>query len=331
MLSACQSPDSPESMLDNYLYRLRNSLQIDEPLMGGQPSLQQGLPAYPRRRDLLHAIPPSSINILAFLRLSSCDLQRHIGQRNSSLGSLMKGSQRLIYEYEFIRLAEKCLLHMGKRDPLYAELQAVLKDKYAQLPKQKWNAIAASEEFSRLFSLGSQAFSRVTIKENPVELYTAIDTLQRFSAEKINDAGQVETAYSVLASSKYFGELRLSMRLLVRYMLVADRLLDNRSNVKPLCFAGKPNKQSAIVKTVFLTFYIGEVQPYIAKVNQQAKKVFEHMDNLVSPLVSVPAFDRFWLNVYTGEDSEWQQFNQAIDRHTKKWQQLLGQCGLLPA
>ncbi len=318
-------------MLDNYLYRLRNSLQVDEPLQDVQQALGQDLQAYPRRRELLHTIPPASINLLEFLRLSSCDLQRHIGQRNSSLGSLMKGSQRLVYEYEFIRLAEKCLVQIGTDDSLYPVLKDVLIDKYKQLPKIKWNAIAASEEFSTLFSLGSQPLSQAAIKENPIELYTAIDTLKRFSAEKLNDYSKVEAAYGILVSSKYIGELRLSMQLLVRYMSIADSLLDKRIHVKPLCFSGKSNKRSAIVEAVFLKFYIGEVQPYIAGLNQQAKKTFKQMDDLIDGLDSVPAFDRFWLDIYKSEGSEWQQFNQAISRHTKQWQQLLTQCGRLPA
>jgi hypothetical protein len=328
-LFSCSSSDSPVSMMENYLYRLSNSLKT------GSVPVESfiDLYSYPIRRQLLHDIPASRINLLEFLRLSSCDLQRHIGQRNSSLGSLMKSSQRLIYEYKFIVLAEECINYMNKSDELYPILQQVLSDKYKQLPLVKWNAIFGSEEFSTLFSLSSTPLPQSHL-EKPEQLYSALDMLKTFlnsnTDGKASDGVEIEQSYAVVASSKRLGELRLSMSMLVSYLAVADAFLMQRTTEKPLCFTQKPNQQSAVVQTVFLKFYIGEVQPYIAKVNQQAKVLLGKIDSLMVNTTSVESFDLFWEQVYEGEESEWQRFNQAVKRHTKNWQSFLAHCGQLP-
>jgi hypothetical protein len=104
---------------------------------------------------------------------------------------------------------------------------------------------------------------------------------------------------------------------------------------RPLCFNERPNQKFDVVQTVFLKYYINEIQPYIAKLHQQSEPLFKRIERLSSQLNSDQkmslVFDDFWSGVYLSKGSEWQSFNAAIKQHTINWQQLLTQCGRLPS
>ncbi|MFT6387620.1 MAG: hypothetical protein ACJAUP_000992 [Cellvibrionaceae bacterium] len=332
-VASCQFSDDAKAPFENFIYRLSNSLEIPPSLLNEESSKDVDtvqLVRYPSLRDLSHAIPPANINLIEFFSLSSCDLQRHVGQRNSSLGGFMKPSQALLYEYEFIRLAELCLPSLEASSDLYKVLSKALQLKKEQLPLVKWNALFASEEMAELFSLGTHSLSLDSLKSKPSTLYGAFETLALFVGNKLDDSASIEDAYGVVFSSKRIGELRLSMQMVVQYLSRVDVFLEYRISNKPLCVNEKSNPKFDIVNTVFMKFYIGEIQPYIALLYQQEKILFEKIDRLVSSLEPTSAFQVFWNQVYTAEGSEWNRFDGAIKNHTKNWQALLRQCGRLP-
>lgn len=342
---SCQPSNEPHSLFENYRYRLQNSLKLDlknslkldfrnnlkpEDSLAKAKALQSELMRYPSVRDMSYAITSSNINLLDFLKLSSCDLQRHIGQRNSSLGRFMKNSQALLYEYKFLRLAHQCLSQLDPESDLYTILLQAVLLKEKQLPAVQWNAVFASEEFATLFSLGTKPLSMDELRMPPLNLYAAFDTLALFLNKQLEDSASAEQAYAVIASSKRIGELRLSMQVAKKYLEQTDQLLQYRIKDKPLCFKQRANSQFEVVNTVFFKFYIGEVQPYIALLHQQTKTLFTKVDELVSASEPTPIFSNFWDGVYKKSDSEWQGFDRAIESHTKNWQALLMQCGRMP-
>ena len=337
-LSACSSRNTPEGIFDNYHYRLHNSLDIQSPKITVDKAASDAiskLPRYPQRKALLYTLNESSINLLDFLRLSQCDLQRHIGERNSSLGKLQKDSQRLIYDIEFIRLAKLCIDELPADNPLRNLLEKATQNKQEQLSLLLWNATFASEEFSYLFSLSTDYLSAKKPAPKPIALYEAIESIARMIDENENLSGikqsDLEAALALFASSKHMGEVRRSMALVTESLSLADELLRQRLNQRPLCRNDTPNAQFDIVNNVFRKFYIGEVQPYIAAVYQQAQTSIEALDNLAK-LQTVPvAYDDFWSSVYSDKNSEWQQLTRAIKLHTENWQALLTQCGSMPS
>jgi len=332
IVSACQSSDEPKAIFDNFHYRLSNSLDVPSGLViKGSEATQVALIRYPSIKQQPYSIPSANINLIDFLKLSACDLQRHIGHRNSSLGRFMKPSQTLIYEYEFIKLAEKCLIQLEKDSKLYKALKTVLLNKKGNLERIQWNAIFASDEFSTLFSLSAKALTLNELKSTPSNLYSALDPLGLFLDNKIDDQVVIENAYAVIASSKHVGRLRLSMKMTTDYLKRASQLLIYRVETKPLCFNQQANSQFDIVNTVFMKFYIGEVQAYIALLHQQSSALFSKMDSLTASLKIKPEFKYFFGQVYLDDGSEWQQFNQEVKTHTLYWQQLLTQCGRLPS
>jgi hypothetical protein len=340
LLSACQSRDSSEYIFENYLYRLSNSLQVDNEslstLSASSPSAQ-ALSSYPARRELQSDIPSININLLEFLRLSECELQRHIGQRNGGLGRVMGATQQLIYDVKFIALAKQCLSQLDPKSRLSTTLRLAYDHKRQYLSSSIWNASFASKEFAYLFSLGASPLSLSAALEQPLQLNNALKNITQkydrlisddFSVDSIDD---IETYYQVIESSKRMGELRLSLQATTRMLQQADEILSIRINEKPLCRQQQSNPQFTIVNNVFYKYYIGQVQPYIAGLHKQATNVFSVVDELVNIQDENHTLHVFWDNVYRSDNSEWQLFNQQVKTHTLHWQALLKQCGKLPS
>ncbi|MFT7223377.1 MAG: hypothetical protein ACI82Z_000911 [Cellvibrionaceae bacterium] len=329
ILSACSSKNDTTTIFENYLYRLANSLEVQQAAVNEQVFLRN-LPRFPKRRDLTHSVVNEQINLLEFLRLSSCDLQRHIGQRNSVLGRVMKSSQQLIYEYQFIELAEDCLQQLSESSQLSVVLDDTLRKKQKNLIKVQWNAAFSSEEMQTTFSQSELLLSRKELSKNPNELISAFERLSDFTQDTTISSQKIEEAYAVLASSHYLGQLRLTIAMATTYLTAGDSLLESRLGERPLCIQQRANPKFEILDRVFMKFYIGETQPMIAQLHQRAKILFAAVDELQALLKPTVTFQRYWEKVYTGETSEWNRFNLAIAKHTKNWQSLLSQCGRLP-
>jgi len=335
VLVACQSKYAPSAMFDNYLYRLTNSLQADRP-SPSDLTPQMTLQSYPSRRVLRKKIPAIDINVVEFLRLTQCDLQRHIGLRNSGLGKVILPSQQLLYDIRFISLAQQCLQILTPSSTSYKIVEHALAYKQRHLDDVMWNATWASKEFATLFSLGVEPLSMSAVKQASLPLNRALDGLYyglsdirtgRVSPQFLE---RLEEHYRVIGSVKRVGEIRLAMRQIVLQLAQADKLLQQRSMDTPLCVNQQVNKQYAIVATVFKKYYLGEVQPYIAQIHQQGQRLFTTIGQLSSLYTPPSVFQSFWDVVYQANNSEWQQFQGSIRRHTQHWQALLKQCGQLP-
>ncbi len=335
LLVSCNGPKSAEDIFDNYIYRLSNVLGVERDEIT-QKSLKQLAPLkrYPVRRELTHDIAPVKINLLDFLKLSTCNLQRHVGQRNSSLGRVLQPSQRMLYEYKFIHLGKECLQQLDKSSELFRVLEISVDSKREQLPIIRWNATFASKEFSTLFSLSVNPLDVENVAIMPTQLYGALDTIKHYTQTDLllaSDEEKLEQAFSVIASSRRLGEIRDSMRLVQHFLAQADAILGARLSSRPLCLQQKPNKKFDVLQVVFTKFYIGEIQPYISKLHQQAEALLTRIDRLSTGHAnSSIVFTEFWEAAFLSDESEWNLFNQSIKQHTHSWQRLLDQCGRLP-
>ncbi len=326
VLAGCYSEETTEDIFDNYLYRLSNSLEVDR--FKNLP--EKSLNWYPNKSILLYDIPDADINIMQFFQLSTCDLQRLIGERNSSLGKLMTGYHSLLYEEQFLALAKRCQAILEDSSPLQEILQTAIKHKETYQGQIRWNAIFATEEMSFLFSLGTQPLNGESLSNAPTELISALEYLNSWLSKPSMDKTALALQYETLAKRKYIGELRLTMATAIKTLNHADKLIEQRLSKKPLCYQQTPNSQFAIVEQVFKKYYIGQVQPILSKLYQQTQKTLLLIDKLQAALPAKSEFTTFWDHVYTSENSEWKRFEHAITEHTQHWQQLLSQCGRLP-
>ena len=337
VLAACTPRDRADQVLENYRYRLSNvfeltatsdHLQLLEPLRI----------SYPEQRQLKREIPALNINLLDFLRLSRCDLQRLLGERNSSLGMVMADSQRWLYEREFIQLAHRCIATLAD-DPeaqdLIVMLTQAIQHKQTHLAAQYWNATWGSSEFQTLFSLGAYPLTLAELRQRPVVLEQALQTLastdsrwQRWSPEQRRQ--KLEQSLAVVGSEKYLGRLRMTMNLVTQELDYLSEKIAVAQARQKICPAGYLSKRGKVMETVFQRFYITEVQPLASYLHQR-------VEAMRSLLLSIGGGD--WpqpLQAYAGEvwgespTSEWGQFKHSVQVHTRLWQDLLKSCGKAP-
>lgn len=339
LLSSCDQRQGLESLLDNYHYRLSNVFEFEHSDHLAVMN-ENALPLYPSRRQLHQPLSPISVNLLEFLRLSRCDLQRLIGERNSSLGKFMPDSQMLIYHLRFISLAQAC------RDTLLAVdnhslAQAVAdarQTKIDDLPKVRWNASLASEEFQQLFSHAAQPLTLQESAQDTAALTQALRHLQQFllinGEDTLPSFRNLENQYAVVGSDKFMGRLLRSQLMLITALTALSDQIEQADKHQPLCPAGRLTPRGKVMQQVFLRFYIGEIQPYISGVYRQSRDLKQVMEDylLLWPDHNNQAFSAYWLRAWSDEhpQSIWQQYGRAVSRHTQLWQQQLQACGLRP-
>ncbi|WP_317931273.1 DUF3080 family protein [Halioxenophilus sp. WMMB6] len=337
LLAGCPAPAPEQALVSDYRVRLAHVLDVATPDLA-----QEAASAYPSRRELTLSQQPIKIDLLEFLRLSPCQVQRLIGERNASLGHVMPPSQQWLYESKFIIAGRHCLAQL-LRNPDAVELQNTLQQalavKQAERGRVAWNAVFASQEFQSLFSLSGQPLA--LDQPPPSALFEALAQLQwqikRWQTADVPPSDDIEKLYQVIGADNWYGQLMASLVLLNNELEALVAIQTERLAGRPLCFGGRSNREAEAMQNVFMTFYIGAIQPYLARVYQQGEVAVRQLNQL-RDLVQPPAeveladFDSYWLITWDNsvETSLWGRYNWLLDRHTRLWQEQLSQCGLMP-
>ena len=150
-LAACS--DTPT--LEDDLKRYANTVATYTQRVLSVEDVDQKSMEYPRPRLLVHEKQAERISFREFFQLSACELNRLVGEHNSTLNKNQGHSEVLFYNLAFITLADRCLLAVDQPESAMAKmLQRVKLDKEKDLHRLVWNATFASKEFSTfLFTL----------------------------------------------------------------------------------------------------------------------------------------------------------------------------------
>lgn len=339
LLSAC-SDDSPQAMLENYSNRISNALDQPAQLELSPPS---NLPAFPRRRDRFQPVEDVRQGLIEVFNLRHCRLITLVAERNSSLGKVMAPSKQLAYELELYVGLRDCLRQLIKAEAeadLISQISDILVVKQRNLPMVLWNGIYTSEAFERNFSRAEPPLP-LQDTDSFISDSVALQTLIKLAALQ-NDTSDwavpaeletLENHYQALYNNRFGSRWLHSVSLLSETLNHTADVIEQRLQRRPLCFNGRSNPKATIVKNVFTKYYAGELQPYMARVDQQGRRWLALNNRLLSQFSRVPtAMQRYQQQALSLEDSDsvWQQYIQARNRHTKSWQTLLGQCGLMP-
>ncbi len=336
-LLGCDRAGSPESMLDDYADRVENVTEVAAELPPPFP-----LESYPSHRARRMEFEELRIGVLDALKLVDCNLLPLIVERNAILGRVMPASQRLIYEIRFLQGLRACaglLDRGGTGDPELHEFMSVtLAAKERGLRKVLWAATFDSTEMESVFSLANAPLPTVG-DGGFVNSHQAILALVRLAEslralESVPDSKALEAHLQSLYLHEYGGRLAKTLDLLRRYLERAAGTLELAVAERPFCHSGVPNRKSKILKTVFIKFYGGAVQPFLARVHQQARQWHRALRALLAeqPQPLPQAFQSYWQKMWSQshESGLWQHFERAVRRHTEAWQALLGGCGLMP-
>ncbi|MBH3339279.1 DUF3080 domain-containing protein [Pseudomonas mendocina] len=332
LLAACGPANDGLAMQSDYLQRLQRSLDAaDVNAFDSRSVSQYRLPA---RRERLAEIPELRIGLLDLvIDARRCPhLQQLISQRNSSLGKQLMPSQRLGYEGDLLRAIDDYLPHLQDDSSLKATLQRLASDKRQQLPAVFWNALNGSPEFENYLRFADQALPVDTQEDS-----AALDALQRLGrigsglpGQLPPSAKELEPLFFALYASEQGGQLITSLASLRHTLDAGSEMLEQRQHGRPLCPLGQATPRGRILQNIFVKFYAGGLQPYLAQVDQRGQQWQAALLQL-QRIDGIPPATREHLQRLAGEQgSLWQDFRMATARHVKAWQTLLNSCGLAP-
>lgn len=333
-LSACKPADEGLALQDDYLQRLSTALDVP----AAEPFNPDSLTRYrlPERRERLLDIPEVRISLLELLvDVRRCpELQQLISQRNSSLGKQLTASSRLAYEGDLLRATEACMAHLRTQDSteLLGTLMQLAADKRAQLPSVFWNGLNGSTEFEQYLRFGPRS-----LPANPTEDSAALDALAQLAQLGAGlpdalppSAEQLDPLFFALHASEQGGQLINSLASLTHTLNQGSQLLHSRYTQRPLCPTGQATERGRIAQNIFIKYYAGSLQPYLAHVDQRGQGWSSSLQRLAQT-PAIPPSTRDYLHALAGQqDSLWADFRAATALHVRRWQALLTRCGLAP-
>lgn len=333
LLAACQPGDPGQALQDDYLARLANGLELD--LAAAPPaSLEQW--RMPPRRERLLATPELRIGLLDLLiDMHRCPrLQQLIAERNNSLGKQMVASRRLGYEGQLIAALQDCLPVLARPADAATRdtLQALLAAKREQLPAVFWNAVNAGPEVEQYLRFAPRALApeapgdeaALLALERLAEIGTRLPAALPPAPEALDEL------FFALHASSGGPELITSLQRLTATLEAGSKLLERRQATRPLCPQGRPTPRGRLMQNLFVKYYAGQLQPYLATVHQRGQRWSAALRRLAGA-PGIPSASRDYLLALAGtEHSLWSGLNAASQRHVQAWQDSLRRCQLAP-
>lgn len=314
-----------QAAVDEYRERITRVLDIEsEPLNWHVEPIN-----FPSRRELMLPEPELSIGMLDFLRISQCDLQRLVGERNSALAKVQSGSQRLFYHLSFIELAQKCLDSGLIEGQLKGALEEAVAAKRNTIPTYIANAFIRSQEVQALFRPFGE-LNPVEFGQMPATLEQAFEVIAQVHRDalggSLDDAQSkgYEQALQVIGSSQYVGVLIHQHRQMASAMLQLKGLLEANG----FCVVSSsgavlltPSKRDALL-FILREHYIASVQQAATYLVRQRKQFLELWSMAESGLSESQALELYWQAVH----DQFIEFDELLAWHTKYWQAHLQRC-----
>lgn len=330
-LGACGG--QPGAMLEDYQRRVARVTGSALP-----PAQPLTAPAYPRHRERSVPVPEVRARLLELFDFEFCDLSQLVAERNSILGRYAPASRRLDYEWRFAHRLSRCREWLARAaDPEHAALRARLEE-IASLKAQArapawWAVTYDSAEFERHFSLATPPLP-VEAPPPPLVAFDALLALSTHLADPPDglDLTALESRLQQIGVSAWGGAW-LHSALALAGTLDGTAALLEQAAARPYCRNGAATPEARILQTVFWKFYAGRVQPYLSQVHRHGEAwLVRHQQLLGSQALPLPPAVAGYAARALGRapGSVWQQLAQARERHTQAWQELLGQCGLMP-
>ena len=331
-LGACD-PAPPEA----YVLRLADALELPPPRLPAPT-------AWPRHRDRQAQVPEEKGGLLDFLALQRCGLGAVLGARNGPLGRVMDGPERLRYELRFRAGAERCLSMLEEEDR--ERLEALLVRKGESWPAVLWNGTLGSAAWAQLYGAHGKAWAPPSATEGAAALAALGPLRARVTALRppvlgVSPKGLAAAEnpaawhgpWEALAPQRYPGVALHQLQRLTSALESAARLLEHREVQRPLCPQGRPTPRAKRVNAVFLRYYGEGLQPAMAELERGLRPWLEATESLWTqvqggaPLAARPILEGF---LDPRAPGPWQAYEAARDRHTARWQAVLGACQLMP-
>ncbi len=296
---------------DHYLSSLGDAL--DRPISWQA----ENLPPFPRPRSLALTMPRTTIDVVEFAQLHSCDLGGLIGARNSALGRVQQASTALAYEVAWLRVAATC--------EGFDWLPAAVAEKRQRLPTHVWNATFAGPELAQAMGLAAGTSASVVAAAPLLDLARLIEDVLVRETLPADLEERLRRLAALPLGQRRNGWARDRARLEAATAALIQR-------EPPVCLSGKPTNRSLRVVGVMHRFYIDEWQGQLAAGVRADEAWLAGFDEALAPLreLAPDAFEAFYRSTFDAADasSEWARTKSAIVRHAQAWQTFHEGCGM---
>lgn len=327
LILSCDLSGNGHFMLERYASEIQKFTGSD------MRPFQSSLISYPSKRKLSLITAEIRTSFFDLFTLDKCGLQELIAEKNNAMGKVMPVSRLLHWEHLFIIKIKKCRKKLvGEINPNWIfinKLDSIIGLKEGNLPLVYWNATFSSPEFQKFFSLagGPLSLSASQADYNPV--YEALDYLSGLGTSIGKEAGDLDISVMEgylyqIQKGRTAGNVLQSIDQLIFYLDQTSEHLDKFTNKyeKPLT-----NQQRNHLKMIFNGNYRGEIQPYLANVNQMGRRLLVEIVRLTQQqVIRLPAaFNDYYEKQISMENPSglWQRFQAAIQRHTTAWEGLI--------
>ncbi len=323
-LGACA--DLPEPGLSLEAYRAVLTGRIDPGLTPedyAPPAL-----AYPDRSQRRAVVPETSVGLRTFWSLGTCDLRLAVARRNTALGRAESAFLGLPYEHQLAAALDTCLNAAGADEFSESEratLQALRRQKQADLGAVFWNATFGSPEFATLFSPSAPWLDAAELAQPPpvAALRDLIDLEARFGRTgppMSRDA--LLGSFEFLERSRYAGRLLKTLHVATFYLDDVNGLLSSLGPGANCLDAAAAPPLSGLVQ-IHDTRFAGDLDGYLDTLHGHAGPWLAALADLAHvQLEFMPAgfadFHRVFVDVEAAE-SQWQRFLEARRAHAYWW------------
>lgn len=340
-LTACGKP-AAQAMLEDYTDSMQNVLDTDITL--DIATALRTLPPLPEKRQRMLSTPDIREGMLDVWDFQQCGMMHLIAERNSSLGKVMLPSQKMRYELRFLAALQSCLAKMQaiaapdtKQQDFVQRLGEIAQLKQQNLGREIWNAIYSSDEISQHFARGQAPLSSETGQSgNVLRALEQLHTLAMLNSQRplalphwLDD---IETSYYTFYSSQFGAQLLPALAILTETLNKTATAIEQRLQRSAFCHKGHRPRRAEILRNIFQKYYAGQVQPYMALIQREGQEWLALHDAIIKQLPAPQAMLDYQQQVISLEatDSLWQRWQSANRRHTQAWQDILGQCGMMP-
>ena len=334
-------------MLNDYQTRMSNVLETDLPPPQDSPTLLE----LPDKRDRINSTFDIRQGLWEVLDFRQCDMLPIISKRNSLLGKVMLPSQKMRYELRFFAAIKNCQALLATLPASEADdsveafktrLDEIYQLKAANLPAEIWNGIYASGEISKQFKTNASPLPlSKTAKGSPrLNTQSALNKLAYLSSLPTSDTFElpdwldnIEDEYAIFHHSDFGSQLLATLPLVTSSLNRVAAGIELRLKRKPFCYKGHQPQRATVLNNIFRKYYVQQVQPYMALLEQQGKPWFETHDAIMTRLPAPPLMKKYQQQVLSTNNprSLWGRWVSARNRHTKAWQTILGQCNMMPS
>ena len=339
LLTAC-SPSPEDVFMQDYLKRI--SRVTGQSFSDFYPDPKTTVPALSDRQYVIASTLMKAITALDLLQCPK--LSQKVAYRNSSLGKQMPPSQRLHYEKELLIELADCIEYLESsktEDDILPILKTIYSSKQQQLPMVRWNVLFGGQtelvnqlHLTRYPLPGKQSDE----KSGKQGTLTTLNFLtQYFPAQTTKTPytrPELEKHLQQINASDYSGQLIRSALQLTHTFNETANMLEQRTNLSPICPNGKLTPTGERLYNVFQLLYAGKIQPYLANINQQGIVWQMTFSEFLKQLPAAPTSTmKSYLQHITSSREQpgiWRELQQSVLRHVDSWQAVFQQCRLQP-